>query len=73
MDMPALTLPAAVTDTIQSWSTESPVLDLSDKLGVVKETWDLQTFSELQEGKVAVPDEVINDTLAKAIDDSERV
>ena len=73
MDMPAITLPAAVTDTIQSWSTESPVLDLSDKLGVVKETWDLQTFSELQEGKVAVPDEVINDTLAKAIDDSERV
>ena len=73
MDMPAVTLPAAVTDTIQSWSTESPVLDLSDRLGVVKETWDLQTFSELQEGKVAVPDEVINDTLAKAIDDSERV
>lgn len=35
MDMPAVTLPAAVTDTIQSWSTESPVLDLSDKLGVV--------------------------------------
>lgn len=73
MDMPAVTLPAALTDAVMSWSAESPVLDLSDSLSVVKDTWNLQTFSQLQEGKVAVPDEAINDTLAKAIADSELV
>lgn len=76
MDMP-ITIPAnfadSVVGSIKDWSTDIKVADVSGFISVLKETWDLQTFENLQAGRVAVPDDVINQTLAEAISDSDQV
>lgn len=70
IDMPAIISNNAM-DTIQGWSTEVKIPDVSHVIAVLKETWDLQTFANLQQGKVAISDDVINQSLAVAIEDSE--
>lgn len=76
MDMP-ITIPAnfadSVVGSVKDWSTDIKVADVSDFISVLKETWDLQTFENLQAGRIAVPDDVINQTLADAIAGSDQV
>lgn len=72
MDMPVI-ISNNVMETVKGWSTEVKVPDLSHVIAVLKETWDLQTFSNLEQGRIAVSDDVINQSLASAIEDSEQV
>lgn len=70
--MPAA-MPVQFADTIKSWSTNGKVADVSSVISVLKDTWDLQTFQNLEQGKVAIGDDVINQSLAKALEDSEQI
>jgi hypothetical protein len=72
MDMPVI-ISDHVMDTVKGWSIEEKIPNLSHVLSVLKETWDLQTFRNLEQGKVAVSDALINESLASAIEDSEEV
>lgn len=72
MDMPVV-LPSSFTDNIQGWSSGTKLPDLSNAITILRETWDLQTFSNLQAGKVSVPDDVINQSLDMALEDGEQV
>lgn len=72
MDMPAIISPH-VMENMQGWSTELKIPDVSHAIAVLRETWDLQTFTNLEQGKVAISDDVINQSLASAIEDSEQV
>ncbi|MDF2634561.1 MAG: hypothetical protein K0R78_1435 [Pelosinus sp.] len=72
IDMP-ITVASNVMENIQGWSTELKIPDLSHVIAVLKETWNLQTFKNLEQGKVAISDDIINEYLATAIEDSEEV
>lgn len=72
MDMPVV-IPASFADSIKEWSATVNVADVSGFITTMQETWDLQTFENLEQGKVAVPDHVINEYLASTIDGSEQV
>lgn len=72
IDMP-IVIPSNVMENIGGWSTELKIPDLSHVITVLKETWDLQTFNNLQQGKVAVADDVINESLQAAIEGSESI
>lgn len=47
--------------------------DYSKVIPILQQTWDAQTFSDLKQGKVAVPDDVINNYLAQAIQGNDKV
>lgn len=49
------------------------VADYSSVISALQKIWDVQTFSDLKAGKVAIPDEVMNDYLAQAIQGSDKV
>lgn len=66
-------MPASFADSIKEWSTTGKIADVSGFVNTLQEIWDLQTFEDLQQGRVAVPDDVINDSLAAAVDGSEQV
>lgn len=67
-DMPTV-LPADFTADLQQWAYEANVSDAAEVIRVVQETWDLQTFSNLEQGRVAVPDDVINKSLAAMMEE----
>ncbi|MDD4601382.1 hypothetical protein SDC9_14776 [bioreactor metagenome] len=72
MDMPVV-MPASFVDSIKEWTTTAKIADVSGFVSTMQETWDLQTFENLEQGRVAVPDYVINEYLASSIDGSEQV
>lgn len=72
IDMPAI-VSSNVMESMKGWSTELKIPNISHAISVLKETWDLQTFSNLEQGKVAIADDVINQSLAAAIEDNEQV
>lgn len=72
IDMPVV-LSNHVMESVKGWVSETKIPDLSHVIAVLKETWDLQTFTNLEQGKVAISDDVINQSLAAAIKDNEQV
>lgn len=46
------------------------VENLKPVIDVVRQTWDMQTLEQLKDGKVAVSDEMINESIAKNIDEN---
>ena len=72
IDMPVI-ISSQVMESVKGWSSEIKIPDLSHVIAVLKDTWDLQTFSNLEQGKVAISDDVINQSLAAAIEDNEQV
>lgn len=72
IDMPAI-ISDHVMDAAKGWSIEETIPNVSHVIAVLKETWDLQTFRNLEQGKVAVPDDVMNEYLASTIEDSEEI
>jgi hypothetical protein len=72
IDMPVI-ISDHVMDAVKGWSIEETIPNLSHVIAVLKETWDLQTFRNLEKGKVAVPDDVMNEYLASTIEDSEEI
>lgn len=67
-DMPAVSA-AVFSADLQQWASEVNVADAAEVIKVVRETWDLQTFGDLEQGRVAVPDEVINKSLAAMLEE----
>ncbi|WP_346354384.1 hypothetical protein [Azotosporobacter soli] len=65
--------PVSFMDSVGSWTSSVALPDLGEVSPVLKETWDLQTFENLQEGKVAVPDDAINQFLADSLKDQTEV
>jgi hypothetical protein len=72
MDMPVV-ISSHVMESVKGWSSEMKIPDLSHVIAVLKETWDLQTFTNLEQGKVAISDDIINQSLAATIEDNEQV
>lgn len=68
-----VTMPVQFADTIKNWSADEKVANVSSVIAVLKDTWNLQTFENLQQGKVAVGDEVINRSLAAALEGSTQI
>lgn len=68
-------MPVYIQQQVANFDIASSVkiADYSKLIPVLQQTWDAQTFSDLQQGKVAVPDDVINNYLAQAIAGSEKV
>lgn len=66
-------LPANWAEKIQNvdWSkVKAAVADYGPALEVVKGTWSKETLAEIADGKLFVPDSVINDAIAKRLADS---
>ena len=68
LDMPTV-LPAAFTAELQQWASEVNVSDAAEMIKVVQETWSLQTFNAIEQGRVAVPDDVINQSLTAMLEE----
>jgi len=66
-------LPADFSHTINFSSIEAKMPDLSPVITIIQETWDHETLAGLEQGKVAVPDAVINQSLTAALGDDTRV
>lgn len=49
------------------------VENLKPVIDVVRQTWDMQTLEQLKDGKVAVSDEMINESIAKTIDENSAI
>lgn len=63
-------LPAGWQETVQNidWSkVNEAVADYGPALKVIQNTWDKESLLEISQGKLFVPDEVINDAIAKSI------
>lgn len=66
MDMPVMAVPAIienVSDTRINFFSFDKIADLGKVTPIIKETWDAQTLSNIRQGKVIVPDDVINKSL----------
>ncbi|MBE6100630.1 MAG: hypothetical protein E7200_00785 [Selenomonas ruminantium] len=64
-------LPAAWVEQVQKidWAQlKEKVQDYGPALKVVKGTWSRESLKEISEGRLFVPDEVINDALAKGLE-----
>lgn len=72
IDMPAIHS-ESIMETMKEWGADAKIQDISHAVRVIKETWDLQTFTNLEQGKVAVSDDVINQSLALAVEGSDQV
>jgi hypothetical protein len=72
IDMPVM-IASNVMEGIQGWSSNIKIPNLTHVIAVLKETWDLQTFTNLEQGKVAISDDMINQYLAANIEDNDQV
>ncbi|MFA6849033.1 MAG: hypothetical protein WCS30_01640 [Selenomonadaceae bacterium] len=69
-------MPAAVTETVNSidWSNASAAVeDYAPAIDVVKKTWDKESLRDILSGRIAVPDDVINNAIADHIDGASKV
>lgn len=72
MDMPIAMLEEAV-QTIDLSAVKSGVADLAPVVEIVRHTWSTQTLAQISEGRVAVPDEVINSSLTKYTEGNQKI
>lgn len=72
IDMP-IVIPGGIVDAIQNWTITESIPDVTKPVAIIREIWDVQTFQGLQNGLAAVPDDVINEALTAALDDSKKV
>lgn len=72
MDMP-ISMPAEALGSLNFSSLSGSIADLSPMIAVVRHTWSTQTLAGLREGKVTVPDDVINESLAKYSDENSSI
>ena len=66
-------LPVSFADSFSSWSANAQLPALSEITPLLKEAWDLQTFENIQSGKIAVPDDAVNAYLADALKEQTEV
>jgi hypothetical protein len=71
MDMPVVMVNFA--DNIKSWNMSAPLAEVSRMFTLLREVWDRQTVSDLAQGNIAVPDDVLNQSLQQALGDSDKV
>lgn len=69
IDMPVIIEEATPSAGIDLGSISTRVADFTPVTNMIRQVWNTQTLSQLMEGRVAVPDEVINESLAKYIDE----
>ncbi len=71
MDMPVMMV--QVAENVRNWDVSSRLSDVTRMVSVLREVWDRQTVANLAQGSIAVPDDVLNQSLQQAIGDSDRV
>lgn len=54
-------------------SFSGSIADFSPVIEVVRHTWNTQTLTDLRDGRIAVPDDVINTSLAKYADENSSI
>lgn len=72
LDLP-VDIQADAIGNINFSNISEKVANLEPVMTVVRHTWSTQTLEGLKEGKVTVPDEVINDSLARYSDENAHV
>lgn len=72
MDMP-VDLPSSWISQIDLSAISGKVADFTPVIKVIKDTWNKQTLEGLREGKVAVSDELLNESLARSIENNENI
>lgn len=71
MDMPVMMV--NFSDSVQSWKVSSQLGNVTRMFSVLREVWNRQTVADLVQGNIAVPDEVLNQSLQQALGDSDKV
>jgi hypothetical protein len=71
MDMPVMIV--HVEESVKAWDLSSSFGDMSRMLSTLREVWDRQTVADLEQGNIAVPDDVLNQYLQQAVGDSNKV
>ncbi len=66
-------LPVSFADSVSAWSADAQLPGVSEIRPLLQSIWDLQTFENLQNGKIAVPDDAINAYLADALKEQTEV
>lgn len=69
IDLP-MALPVQTQGAFDFSGISGQVENFAPVIAVVRQTWNTQTLSDLKEGKLAVPDDVVNESLAKYSDES---
>lgn len=69
IDMP-IDIPSQMLGDIDVRAVSGQVEDFTPVIQVVRETWDTQTFEQLRDGRVSVPDDVVNESIAKGIENN---
>ncbi|MBP2630966.1 MAG: hypothetical protein H6Q70_1594 [Firmicutes bacterium] len=72
IDMP-VDLSSEMLGNINLSDLSGKIDNLTPVIDVVRQTWDTQTLEQLKEGKVSVPDETINESIAKTIDENSAI
>lgn len=69
-------MPAAIVEYFPGVSVEAVsavVEDYQPIIKILQETWSQETFMEIMQGKVSVPDSVINEAIAERLDETQPV
>ena len=64
-------IPPAIIETIENVDWEELLEQAQEcrpAMDIVQKTWDKETLAEMIDGKVSVPDSVINDAVAEKLD-----
>ena len=69
LDMPVIIEEAAPAAGFDLGAISDSIADFTPAANMIRQIWNTQTLAQLMDGKVAVPDEVINESLAKYIDE----
>lgn len=72
MDMPIAMLEEAA-QSVSIGALASGVADLAPVVEIVRHTWSTQTLAQISEGRVTVPDEVINESLARYAGENQKI
>ena len=72
IDMP-VDISSQMLGNINFSELSGQVENLKPVIDVVRQTWDMQTLEQLKDGKVAISDEMINESIAKTIDENSAI
>lgn len=72
IDMP-VDISSQMLGNINFSDLSGQVENLKPVIEVVRQTWDMQTLEQLKDGKVAVSDEMLNESIAKTIDENSAI
>lgn len=72
LDMP-VDIQADAAGGLNIGNISEKIADLEPVMTVLRHTWNTQTMAELKEGKVTVPDEVINESLARYTNENSHI